>query len=125
MSGDVIEIRVDLPGGEYHRVLGTVYADRLPRIVRLDGFSMDMIPEGTMVLVKNADLPGVIGMVGNTFGTAGVNIANMTISRSTDGDRKVQLMLIKTDSAAPESLLESLRARHEILRVRPVVLPPR
>jgi hypothetical protein len=125
MSGDVIEIRVDLPGGESHRGLGTVYADRLPRIVRLDGFAMDMIPEGTMVLVKNADLPGVIGMVGNTFGAAGVNIANMTISRSTDGDRKIQLMLIKTDSAAPESLMESLRARQEILRAKPVILPPR
>ena len=125
LVGEVIELRVDLPGGESHRILGTVYADQLPRVVRIDGFAMDMVPEGTMVVVVNADTPGVIGMVGNTFGQAGVNIANMAISRSISGDQKVQLMLIKTDSPAPESLLNGLRARPNILRVKPVTLPPR
>src|SRR5690606_32965959 len=108
MAGDVVELQVTLPGGETHRILGTVYADRLPRVVRIDSFSMDMIPEGNMVLVLNEDQPGVIGMVGNTFGQAGVNIANMVISRSTNGNQKVQMMLIKTDSAAPDSLLAGL-----------------
>ena len=124
MAGEVIELRVDLPGGESHRTLGTVYADRLPRVLRIDGFSMDMVPEGNMVLVMNEDLPGVIGMVGNTFGAAGVNIANMVISRSANGRGRVQLMVIKTDSAAPESLLSGLRAKPSIMRVKAVVVPP-
>ena len=125
LVGEVIELRVDLPGGETHRVLGTVYADHLPRIVRIDDFAMDMIPEGTMAVVVNMDAPGVIGMVGNTFGHAGVNIANMSISRSTKGNQKVQLMLIKTDTPSPESLVSGLRARPNIQRVRTVTLPSR
>lgn len=125
MSGEVMELRVDLPGGETHRILGTVYEDRLPRVVRIDRFAMDMVPEGTMVLVTNADQPGVIGMVGNTFGQAGVNIADMTISRGHNGEANVQMMLIKTDMPAPASLLETLRSRPEIVRVKPVTLPPR
>ena len=47
-----------------HRILGTVYADGLPRVLRIDGFAMDMIPEGHMVLIVNKDQPGVIGTVG-------------------------------------------------------------
>jgi hypothetical protein len=125
MAGEVIEVQVALPGGETHRVLGTVYADRLPRVVRIDGFAMDMVPEGNMVLVLNEDQPGVIGMVGNTFGAAGVNIANMVISRSTSGAQRVQMMLIKTDTAAPESLLSGLRQRPHIMRVKPLTLPSR
>ena len=121
LVGDVMEIRADLPGGESHRVLGTVYADSLPRVVRIDEFAMDMIPEGNMVLVLNKDLPGVIGTVGTTFGEAAVNIADMVISRS----GAVQLMLIKTDSQAPTSLLELLRSKPSILRVKSLALPPR
>lgn len=123
MAGEIVELQVTLPGGETHRILGTVYADGLPRVVRIDGFSMDMVPAGNMVLVLNADMPGVIGMVGNAFGAAGVNIANMVISRSTNGTQRTQMMLIKTDTAAPETLLAGLRARPNIMRVKPITLP--
>ena len=123
MAGEVVELQVRLPGGETHRILGTVYADGLPRVVRIDGFSMDMVPAGNMVLVLNADMPGVIGMVGNAFGAAGVNIANMVISRSTNGEKRMQMMLIKTDTAAPETLLAGLRAHADIMRVKPLTLP--
>ena len=43
--------------------------------------TMDMIPEGNMVLIVNKDQPGVIGTVGTSFGDAKVNIADMVISR--------------------------------------------
>jgi hypothetical protein len=78
------------PGGEarQHRILGTVYADGLPRVLRVDGYQMDMVPEGHMVLIQNKDQPGVIGTVGTTFGDASVNIADMVISREIDKDRR-------------------------------------
>src|SRR5207237_10112295 len=59
--GDIVGIRVDGQNGESHRVLGTVYLDGLPRILRIDNFNMDMIPEGHMVVIMNKDMPGVIG----------------------------------------------------------------
>jgi D-3-phosphoglycerate dehydrogenase / 2-oxoglutarate reductase len=126
LVGDVVGIRVDDTNGMSHRILGTVYADGLPRVLRVDGYNMDMVPEGHMVLLQNRDQPGVIGTVGTSFGDAGVNIADMVISREFDKDgAATALMVIKTDSAPPEALLNRLRARPNILRVKPLVLPPR
>jgi len=46
LVGDIVGVRADGPMGT-HRVLGTVYADGWPRVLRMDGYAMDMIPEGT------------------------------------------------------------------------------
>src|SRR5581483_4560993 len=46
LVGDIVGIRADAPDGESHRVLGTVYADGMPRVLRIDRYAMDMIPEG-------------------------------------------------------------------------------
>jgi D-3-phosphoglycerate dehydrogenase len=123
--GDIVGIRVDAGNGESHRVLGTVYADGLPRVLRVDGYAMDMIPEGPMVLLVNKDQPGVIGLVGTSFGDASVNIADMVISRHFAGGTATALMMIKTDSQPPETLLAKLRQQPNILRVKSVILPGR
>ena len=126
LVGDVVGIRADAPNGESHRVLGTVYADGLPRVLRVDGFEMDMIPEGNMVLILNKDQPGVIGAVGSAFGDAGVNIADMVISRAINKDGTASaFMVLKTDSQPPAALLDKLRARPNITRVKSLSLPPR
>jgi D-3-phosphoglycerate dehydrogenase len=126
LVGDIVGVRVVSGTGESHRILGTVYADRLPRVLRIDGFSMDMVPEGTMVVVLNKDQPGVIGSVGTTFGGANVNIADMVISREVQPDGSAHaLMLIKTDSAPTDALLNGLRARPAIVRVSHAELPKR
>ncbi|HZZ41518.1 MAG TPA: phosphoglycerate dehydrogenase [Tepidisphaeraceae bacterium] len=125
LVGDVVGIRVDAPGAETNRILGTVYADNLPRILRVDNFTMDMVPEGQMVMIVNKDQPGVIGVVGSTFGDAQVNIADMVISRDAKPDGAVALMVLKTDQAAPEALVNRLKARPGILRVKVVGLPAR
>ena len=125
LVGDIIGVRADGPDGQSHRVLGTVYADGLPRVLRIDNYSMDMIPEGHMVLIVNQDQPGVIGTVGSSFGDAQVNIADMVISRDYGQDGKATaLMVIKTDSQPPESLINRLKARPNILRVKTLMLPP-
>lgn len=126
LVGDIVGIRVEMANGESHRLLGTVYADGMPRILRFDDYSMDMIPEGQMVILQNKDMPGVIGIVGTSFGDAQVNIADMVISRHIkDGGEATALMVLKTDSAPPEALLNRLKARPNILKVKPVKLPAR
>jgi D-3-phosphoglycerate dehydrogenase / 2-oxoglutarate reductase len=126
LVGDIVGIRVDQPSGESHRVLGTVYADGLPRVLRIDGFAMDMIPEGQMVIIVNKDQPGVIGTVGSSFGDEKVNIADMVISREKHDDGSATaLMVIKTDSEPPAALLNRLRARPNIVRVKAMFLPAR
>ncbi len=126
LVGDIVGIRVDQPNGESHRVLGTVYADSLPRVLRIDGFAMDMIPEGQMVIIVNKDQPGVIGTVGTSFGDEKVNIADMVISREKDSEgAATALMVLKVDSEPPVALLNRLRARPNIVRVKSMNLPAR
>ncbi len=128
LVGDIVGVRAEGVDGETHRVLGTVYADGLPRVLRIDDYAMDMVPEGHMILLVNQDQPGVIGTVGSSFGDAQVNIADMVISRATapaSGGPATALMVIKTDSEPPAALLNRLRARPNILRVKSVLLPAR
>src|SRR3954469_24694844 len=126
LVGDIVGIRVESENGESHRILGTVYADGLPRVIRVDNFELDMIPEGQMVMILNRDEPGVIGTVGSSFGDAKVNIADMVISREKHQDGSATaFMILKTDSEAPQALLNRLRARPNIVRVASVNLPPR
>ncbi len=107
-----------------HRVEGAIYEDDLPRITNLDGYAMDMVPAGHMVLLTNADQPGRIGLVGQLFGNANVNIAEMVIGRKTDSgtDKTIALMILKLDAAPTAELLDELRAAPGILSVASVEL---
>ncbi len=60
-----------------------------------------------MVLLLYDDIPGVIGRIGTLFGAAGVNIANMTVSRNREGGKA--LMALSIDSAPPPALVAQLR----------------
>jgi D-3-phosphoglycerate dehydrogenase len=97
-----------------------VFADNLPRVLAIKGYWMDMIPAGPMVLIVNQDKPGVIGLVGNTFGNLKVNIADMTISRK--GDKA--LMLLKLDTPPTEAALDVLRKEPHLEVVKGINLPP-
>jgi D-3-phosphoglycerate dehydrogenase len=126
LVGDIIGVRAESGQGESHRILGTVYADGLPRVLRFDNFTMDMVPEGQMVIIENRDQPGVIGTVGTSFGDAAVNIADMVISREKHADGSATaFMVLKTDQEPPQALLNRLRARPGILRAKAVMLPAR
>jgi D-3-phosphoglycerate dehydrogenase / 2-oxoglutarate reductase len=79
-----------------------------------------------MMIIENKDQPGVIGTVGSSFGDAQVNIADMVIARDFKQDgTATALMMLKIDSAPPEALINRLRARPGILRVKSLALPAR
>ena len=109
-----------------HRVDGAIYADGLPRVTHLDGYNMDMVPAGHMVILTNADRPGRIGLVGQLFGNANVNIAEMVISRKrvAEGPQRIAMMILKLDEAPPDDLLAALRQTEGIMSVSQVKLPP-
>ncbi|HEY3244616.1 MAG TPA: phosphoglycerate dehydrogenase [Phycisphaerae bacterium] len=107
-----------------HAVEGTVFIDGLPRILAIDEYRMEMVPEGPLVLIFNDDRPGVIGLVGTLFGRQQLNIADMTLSRRAS----TALMLLKLDEPAPPNVLDELRGLSgsggPILSVQTVSLPP-
>ncbi len=106
------------PGDQSRRVVGRVYDDLRPRIVEINGYHMDMVPAGPMLLLQNDDRPGMIGLVGSVFGEAKVNIADMTISRRD----ATALMLLKLDAEPTPEVLEAIRAKPGILKAAAVKL---
>ncbi len=106
--------------GEPHEIVGTVFGGHGPRVLSIDGYRMEIVPEQTMVLIFNDDRPGVIGLVGQRFGEAGVNIADMALSRR--GGKA--LMVLKLDAPMTDELRDSLRNDNPpILSVRSTTLP--
>jgi D-3-phosphoglycerate dehydrogenase / 2-oxoglutarate reductase len=103
-----------------HTIIGTVFADNLPRVLAIKGYWMDMVPAGPMVLIVNKDRPGAIGFVGTTFGKLGINIADMTISRK--GEKA--LMVLKIDSLPSPEALAALKNDPLLETVKTVTLPP-
>lgn len=67
-------------------VAGTVFADKLGRIVMIGGFSLDMVPEGTFLHFRIYDRPGVIGKVATILGKNTINIAGFSLSRHVSGE---------------------------------------
>jgi D-3-phosphoglycerate dehydrogenase / 2-oxoglutarate reductase len=95
--------------GEEVRVAGTTIG-RENRIwlVSALGFELEMELAPLLVFFRYDDVPGVIGRVGTLFGEAGVNIANMAVSRTRRGGKA--LMALSIDTEAPSELVERVRA---------------
>jgi D-3-phosphoglycerate dehydrogenase len=108
------------------RIVGRVYDDLQPRVVEINGYKMDMVPAGDMTIIQNDDRPGMIGLIGTEFGKAGVNIADMSISRRTHPGRReaTALMLLKLDAPATYELNDNLAERDGILKIASIRLPP-
>ncbi len=107
-------------GVEEVSVDGTLFAGDDPRIVRVDGFRVDAIPHGRMVITRNTDEPGVIGLIGSVMGDHDVNIAAMFNARETIGGEA--LTVYDVDSEVPEAAREALEADERILGVRYITL---
>lgn len=98
-----------LPSGEtlVRRIAGSVFGEDSPRVVRIDGHSCDVIPEGRLLIMWNKDVPGVIGEVATVLGTHNVNIAFGSYGRDVPGGLAVMVYVL--DSDIPEGTVETLR----------------
>src|SRR6185436_989215 len=89
-------------------VSGTLIGKKNPRIVAVDGMSVDVTPEGTLVVYANVDKPGVIGHAGTILGKNQINIAAMQVGRKAIGGEAVTL--INVDSIVSDDVLKQIRA---------------
>jgi len=94
---------------------GALFGRRDPRIVRFDKFTLDVVPEGYMLVLSNYDRPGVIGNIGTTLGQNNVNIARLHLSR--DQVDNQALVVLSTDSVVPEAVLDKLRKLPHVISV--------
>ena len=109
-------VRVEaVSDGQALRVAGTTMGnDDRQWLVSALGFELDMELAPLLVVFRYDDVPGVIGKVGTLFGKAGVNIANMTVSRTRQGGQA--LMVLSIDSPAPPELVEQVHTEFDDAR---------
>jgi D-3-phosphoglycerate dehydrogenase len=108
---DLIELKLQTATSAT-RVAGALLGEGHPRVVKIDDFRVDVIPRGMLVVLRNRDVPGVIGRVGTLLGNAGINIAEYHQARVAAGGDA--LAAISVDARLPGPVLESLRALPEV-----------
>ncbi|MEM1374899.1 MAG: phosphoglycerate dehydrogenase [Pseudomonadota bacterium] len=102
-------IKVTVVTGDRERsIAGTVFSDGKPRFIQIKGINVDAEIGRHMVYTTNEDVPGIIGLLGNTMGKAGVNIANFTLGRNTAGGEAIALLYI--DHPVPDDAIKALEA---------------
>jgi D-3-phosphoglycerate dehydrogenase len=99
---------------------GTLFAGDDPRIVRIDGYRVDAVPHGQMLVVRNYDRPGVLGHLGTVLGDHDVNIAGMFNGRETVGGEA--MTVYNLDEPVPDEAVESIVADERIIGVKRITL---
>ncbi|MGZ6885960.1 MAG: phosphoglycerate dehydrogenase [Acidimicrobiia bacterium] len=117
---NLVELRGTYQGRRTH-VAGTLYGKQgSPRIVGIDDHIIDVPPSAHMVVVRNDDVPGVIGTVGSILGDAKVNIDDMVVGRTSSG--AAALMVLSTAGAVTDDVIGALRGADGIIDARAIDL---
>lgn len=88
-------------------VSGTIFGKNDPRIVVINTFRLEMVPDGHLALIYNIDKPGSIGQIGTTLGKHKINIGRMQVGQEEEGDRNI--IFLATDTPIPAHVFEELR----------------
>ncbi len=104
---NLITIKIKTDKGE-ESVAGTVFFKGRSRIVAVGGYTMDMIPEGYVIVSRHLDKPGVIGRASTILGKKNINIAGMQVGRINPGEQAI--MVLNVDSEVPADVMEEIRA---------------
>ncbi len=85
---------------------GTIFGNCMPRLIGIDGFRMEMKPEGHLLIIQNDDHPGVVGRYGSILGENGVNIADMALAR--DAELRQAFVGINLDSQPSDEVIRQI-----------------
>jgi D-3-phosphoglycerate dehydrogenase len=97
---------------------GTVLFDGSPRVLAIDGISLESQLGGTILFLRNHDEPGVIGQVGNTLGRLGVNIATFALGRREATRGAEAVSLVRLDGPVDDSIVGEIRQIKAITEAR-------
>ena len=114
----VSSLKLKVTGNAEVTVEGTLFGKRDPRIVRVNQFDLEAVPEGHLIALHNTDVPGVVGKIGTVLGESGVNIGRIHLSRATHE----AFSLLNIDSEPTAAVLDSLRGIQGVKSVRKLTL---
>jgi D-3-phosphoglycerate dehydrogenase len=83
-----------------------------PKIIKINQYPVDVETEGTMLIAKYKDIPGIIGSIGTTLGEHNINIAKMQVGRRELGGEAV--MVLKVDQQVPIDVIAELKEIEDV-----------
>ncbi len=101
-------------------VAGTIFGKDRPRLVRINDFYVEAIPEGHNLLIYNLDRPGVIGKIGIILGKNGININRMQVGQ--ESKKQQNVILLSTDVSVNDDVLKELHAQENVFSVKRIEL---
>jgi D-3-phosphoglycerate dehydrogenase / 2-oxoglutarate reductase len=120
---NTLEVSVVNATGQQVTVEGTVVMEGVTRIISVDGIGLEAPLEGTMLLTRNRDVPGVIGQIGTALGKLGVNIATFALGRRQPVHGAEAVALVRLDGEVASSVVQSILALSPITEARLIRLP--
>lgn len=114
---NLITIRVET-SEMTNTVSGTIFGKDQTRIVKLNNFRLEMIPEGHLALIYNLDKPGAIGSFSTLLGDNNINIDQMQVGQEETG--KMNIIFLKTNVSLPQKVINKLLALPLIISVTPL-----
>lgn len=101
-------------------IRGTYIDHYGPRIVNINDFNIDFLPEGNLLYIQHMDRPGVIGRVGKVLGDHSINIATMQVGRKQAGGEAI--MVLSFDKPLEDSSLQLLQQVEDIVSLNRIIL---
>ena len=89
----------------------------------IDGIELEAPLEGTILITRNRDVPGVIGKIGTALGNLGVNIATFSLGRSKPEQGADAIALVRLDGKVDDGIIAKIREIPSITDARLVRLP--
>ena len=100
---NLITVKLTTDKGE-HRVSGTLFGKKEGRIVMIDGYRVDVAPEGWLLIGPHIDQPGMIGKIGTVLGENNINIAAMQVGHTETAGTNIMVMSVENDIPSPVML---------------------
>ncbi|RJP17446.1 MAG: phosphoglycerate dehydrogenase [Candidatus Abyssobacteria bacterium SURF_5] len=107
-------------GDKHHYAAGATFGKKEIRIVRVNDFQIEAVPEGSILFIFNYDRPGVIGNIGTVLARHHINIATMFLGRDAVGGKAISLW--RVDSPTTKAIVEELANLPNIISVKPIEL---
>jgi hypothetical protein len=115
----LVGVRTEGAAGSFE-LAGFLFGEREPRVALFDGFPLEFRPTGRLLVLRNLDVPGVVGRLGTILGEAGINIADIHLARR---DREPEAAaVLRVEGEVAEATLERLRALEAVRSARVVDL---
>lgn len=99
---------------------GTIFGKSDIKVVKINNFRLELVPEGYILLIYNQDKPGAIGGIGTVLGAHGINIGRMQVGQEKNGDRNI--IFLQTDTKVPEEVIDEVLSAELVSSVMPLEL---